>query len=246
MSIQYGRFKTFYLLSLVLFAGAMITGRIESSEGTTTVRHAHYSAARGTLPSEQGFRVVDSDPDHPPVVVEMETLRQGPTSTVGTQYWHTNSIPLDFGPAGPGVSAEWVLRVEESSYHRSPHFRTGWIVAILDKKLRCFLVFVGTDRVAIVNNDPDGQPSVAAFNAADQFHHYRIVVDDNQAMLFVDGGRNPIVSKPVGQPRPLKAYRNRVYFGDGTQLAGGKWQLKHFYYANDAASKSPFHPEGDP
>ena len=69
MSLQYGRSKTFYLLSLFLSAGAMITGQIESSEGTITVRHAHYSAARGTLPSEQGFRVVDSDPDHPPVSV---------------------------------------------------------------------------------------------------------------------------------------------------------------------------------
>ena len=90
-----------------------------------------------------------------------------------------------------------------------------WHVGIRDKQQRLFLVFVGTDRVAIVNGDPDSRPAVASFNAAGAFHHYRLVVDDELAMLFVDGSKQPIVSKPVGRPESGEDQANLVYFGDG-------------------------------
>ena len=94
-----------------------------------------------------------------------------------------------------------------------------------------------------MNGDPDSRPAVARFNAADNFHHYRLVVDDELAMLFVDGSKQPIVSKAVGRPASEENQANLVYFGDGTQLAGGKSQLKDFFYASDSVSKSPFHPK---
>ena len=195
MSLRSGRIITLYVLSLILSADAVITHQIAASGRKPAVRTSYYSAGRGTLPTQQGFRLVNSDSDHPPAVIEGKTLQQGPTSRHGTQYWRTNSILLDFSPSGRGVSAEWVVRVDQSTYHRSPHFRTGWHVGIRDKQQRLFLVFVGTDRVALVNGDPDRRPAVAKFDAAGKFHHYRLVVDDELAMLFVDGSKKPIVSK---------------------------------------------------
>ena len=125
MSLCSGRICTLYVLSLILSANAVIMHQIAESGQKPAIRHARYSAGRGTLPTQQGFRLVNSNSEHPPAVIESKTLQQGPTSRHGTQYWRTNSIPLDFSPTGRGVSAESGVRIDQSTYHGSPHFRTA-------------------------------------------------------------------------------------------------------------------------
>ena len=225
----------------VLVFGLCVSGR-QASAKKPRVRSLFYNAARATTPDKQGFTAKQRG-KNPPAIVKNGILQQGPTSKTGGQWWETDGVPLDFGAAASGMNAEWTVRVDESQFfYRWGHIRTGWHASFADRHHRFFLVFVGKERVILINSDPDTRPAIEKFKTGGRFHHFRFVVDDEVGMLFVDGAKQPLVSKPVGKPNRRQVEKNRVYFGEGTQFVGGKFAVKQFFYANDAGRKSPFHP----
>ena len=64
MSLCSRRIGTLFVMSLILSANAVITHQITESGRKPAIRHVHYSSGRGTLPTQQGFRLVNSDSDH--------------------------------------------------------------------------------------------------------------------------------------------------------------------------------------
>ena len=222
-----------------VYSWAASDKEVAARHKTEPARAVFYDASRGTLPSEQGFRFVDSDPDNPPIQVKNGILLQGPTTKDGYQYWHANHIPLDFRPSGAGVRAEWRLRVARSDFAPQRQ-HAGWTASFHDQHGHAFLIYLAQDKILLHGADPDAKPAVAKFNTTDAFHHYEFKVDDNQGTLQVDG--DPLLIKPLGKPKSAKSRASRVYFGDWSVSAGGQTELLGFSYAADARAKSRFHP----
>ncbi len=233
-----------HLAILVCGLLSLTTGRAENelpATNHTVTQPVYYDASSGTLPTEQGFRLIDSSLDNAPPRVDKGVLVQGATSMSGYQYWSASHIPLDFRPEGSGLNAEWIIRVEKSNYDRSVQY-TGWTAAFYDRHGHGFFVFLAENHLVLHNAHSDPDPSVVEFKTTDALHHYRFVVDDDRGMIFVDGDTTPLLTKPVGEANSPKSNFNRVRFGDWTKLAGSKTQLRAFAYSSNASMKSPFHP----
>ncbi len=198
-----------------------------------------YDASCGTLPTAQGFRLVDDDPKHGPACVHNGKLIDGPTTTKGMRCWQSRRVPLDFRPQGSGLSAEWKIRVVDSSVDATGHY-SGWSASFVDRYGQQFLIGVGNQRIVLHNMTRDPNPAFAKFKTTDSFHHFRFVVDDNQGTLHVDGKR--LLSKPNGTPDTRKILANRVLFGDGTAHAGAHTKVQGFAYSADPRAAFSFHP----
>jgi beta-lactamase regulating signal transducer with metallopeptidase domain len=226
-----------------LYNRALSAREVAALRNVVPARSLSYDASRGTLPTAQGFRLIDSDPKNVPPRVAKGVLLQGPTTKSGLQNWQTKRIPLDFRPQGDGLGAEWIVRIVRSEIDKKWH-HSGWIASFADHHGHRFLIGLTQDQIVLLNAGSDPKPEVAKFNTTDAYHHYRFTVEDNQGTLFVDGNR--LLSKPLGRRNSPERNANRVWFGDGISFGASQTELKAFYYSNEPLAKSPFYPAPKP
>jgi beta-lactamase regulating signal transducer with metallopeptidase domain len=201
-----------------------------------------FDAARRTLPLAQGFNLLDTDRKSQLAIVD-GALEQG-TTEEAYQFWHSNTLPLDFSPDGNGVAVEWIARIERGTAHsttKQDEVWTGFSVSLVDQAHHRFLIYVDEHVIYLQNGDIDPAKATYKMDTTDGFHHFRFVVDDGEGRLFVDGHPDPMMSRPVGGTREWKYYEN-VAFGDGNTAANANVQIKAFFCANDASIKSPYCP----
>lgn len=185
-----------------------------------------YDARLGTLPDAQGFTLIDTG-GSPPCTIQGDAMYQGRTRWDGLQNWYSDDVPLDFDV---GAVMEADFNVIYSSYSTATGYElTGLHLVISDAARRVFNIHVASDKISLGNQLPVGN-YWRAFDTTDDFHHYRLVVDDGVGSLFIDGGPDPFLSVPVGSPWfPTPDY---VAFGDRTYDGQCDWLLRSLSYIN--------------
>jgi parallel beta-helix repeat protein len=192
-----------------------------------------YNPALGTVPEAQGFTLVSSGTASPPCTLDAGALHQGLTAFNGAQFYRNSSLPLDFTA---GFELEAVLQVGSSTYQASCYGfpRAGYAFSATDNALRVFYVWIASDRIVLHNRESDTSTGIVLATTG-PYHHFRFVVAGGTATLFVDGtARVAVAVGAAGQAS--SAYRNTVWFGDGTSCAQSETRLRSLFYRSAPAS----------
>ncbi|MEM7396415.1 MAG: LamG-like jellyroll fold domain-containing protein, partial [Verrucomicrobiota bacterium] len=83
-----------------LYNRALSDDEVTALYQSMPLRSGYYNPEKGTMPTEQGFRLFDTRLSNEAPSVNDGVLLQGPTTTQGTQWWAMNRIPLDFVSGG--------------------------------------------------------------------------------------------------------------------------------------------------
>jgi len=222
-----------------------------------------YSAALGTLPEAQGWRLREDPPGFAsPRAVKAGVLHLGPTTRAGDHYWAYAGPAIDFDQ---GFCMEASVKVVSSSYgtHADGAQRAGWAMVVVDRHTRMFALYVAHDRVFIHEgqhtHSMPAKLTAPTFDPTDGFHTYRFVVGrktdfdasalgvdaktfaslpEHVAALFVDGSRAAFIIWNAGLGEPdegLADYSNLVSFGDPTGYESSETELKYFGYTSNVA-----------
>ena len=217
---------------------------IQSLANEEPVRMVLYDPSRGTLPTEQGFRLFDDSRGHSGYAIEENVLRQGPTNKKGYQRWYTSRVPMDFEDLGEGAVFEMLAMVKECGVYRDKKKNRAWSawgMTAADRKGRIVSLFLGEEEVLLSTGPHDEATLVYKMDTTDTFHHYRVLVEAGEVMLFVDGNPVPVLHKGEIDPTNAAYWPNgEVAFGDLTAYESSEVLLQRFWYANDVKAKTPF------
>lgn len=210
------------------------------------IRRIVYHAKNDSLPIAAGFNLFNDRRDQHSTLEKIDSqpvLRIGRTTQPGRHYWHVDRFPLNFDGSGRGTTIEWVSKTISSRSIGAPGWqRSGFAVHLADHKKRGFYIYIGDERIHLLNKGDDSQAAVASINTADRFHHFRFVVDDEYGRLFIDGSDQPVLSRKVGEVDSSDVPTNSVSFGDLTELVGGEALVKSFAITNQFTSRMIPHP----
>jgi|GEM_PF-2221493 len=200
---------------------------------------ASYSAARGSLPSNQGWTYQAEGSGAAILEVSGGVLHQStlpaasavcgePVVEDQAAFWFVAGTPFDFAD---GIVFDIELRVNASEYTEAPCLGwpiAGFMLTIIDNAGQTFAVGFGDDRVWLTNDlrGAFGTPGVVEADLDTTiFREYRLAIDDTSATLFVDGGELLALSE-AGDPFPTAA--NFIWLGDGTTWANSDFETRRF------------------
>ena len=208
-----------------------------------TAAHAQvcggYSAARGSLPSDQGWIYQTEGSGAAVLEVSGGVLHQStlpiasavcgePVVEDQAAFWFLAGTPFDFAD---GITFDIELRVNASEYAQAPCL--GWPIAgvmltIIDDAGQTSAVGFGEDRVWLANDlrGAFGTPGVVEADIdTTSFREYRLVIDGPNATLFADGAELLTLSE-AGDPFPTAT--NFIWLGDGTTWANSDFETRRF------------------
>lgn len=200
-------------------------------------RELIYRADAGTLPIQHGFRLISDRRGQKSQIVRQggqPVLQIGPSSRRGRHYWYANPFAMSFDAAGSGVVVEWVAKTVKSPLVGDPGWhRAAFGVHVTDEQRRAFYVYVAADQICLANHSADRSPAFTPkLDSTSRFHHYRLVIENQRGLLYVDGNPRPALVREMGDVDSADVPANSISVGDLTLLAGGTTQLQSIAVAN--------------
>jgi|GEM_PF-3350748 len=191
--------------------------------GTST-----FDAARGTLPSYQGFeRLAGRDPGV--ARVQSGELLMGPTVDYDVDYWQQiNDFSFD-----DGLLINATLMVKSSTYRTDAcggEQRPGYYLGASDSRGRMIYLGISSDRVFIMNSiaSPVGpETPTVLLPLANQWHTYELKIQSCGVSLSIDG--NHALDADLG-PTGQSWGKGKFLFGDGTFCGWSQSVMKAVSY----------------
>ncbi|MBN2210620.1 MAG: dockerin type I repeat-containing protein [Sedimentisphaerales bacterium] len=201
---------------------------------------ATYDASLGTFPEDQGWVYsFESKATNP--WLDSGLLRMD-TTVLEYLNWRYLDKYICF-PADHGLVFELEVKINSSALVDIPsgRWRVGFIMLAVDHEGRSFRVGIAGNGV-IMSHDSDWYYSQSTgfvpFDTTDDFHVYRLVIQNGQADLSIDG--TPTLSQAVGSMN--QGPTNTILFGDATYHSGCDMELT---YARFGVTREPGDVNGD-
>ncbi len=183
-----------------------------------------YDASEGTLPTRQGFQLMDDQSGAAPLM-RSGVLEQGPTSFEGQQYFHANHTEIDFDR---GVLIRASVNVLSSTYRLAEcagAARFGYYLGAVDRLGRIAYVGMSDDKLFVLTSGsdvPSNVKPIVTIPMRGQWRELNMQIRSTGIDLYADG--RFLAHYPLG-PAGVTGNRNRVIFGDGTACGSSRVQM---------------------
>lgn len=201
-----------------------------------------YDAAAGTLPTAQGFTLLD-DQWGPAPVLRNGVLDQGPTDFSTQQYWHAPH-EIDFDR---GLLVRCLINVTSSTYRLgdcASAVRFGYYMGAIDRLGRMAYIGISDDKLYVLtsaNDVPNNSKPLVVIPMRGQWRELSMQVRGTGIDLFADD--RFLAHYPLG-PTGVTRSINRVIFGDGTACGSSRTLLKWAEFGPLHECRADFNDDG--
>ncbi len=189
-----------------------------------------YKPSLGTLPTEQGWSLVETGSQPTPLVSD-GILHQGITLEKGVQYWTRQGLVSDF-TSSKGLVFEVVVKVISSTYVEIPSLDTwqpGYMVNLIDVNGNQATLGITDTGVRVGWNNLLSNYSAAfiPWDTTSAYSAYRLTVASSKISLSINGKQVVTGLALGGSP---STNHDKWYFGDTSEYGTSETQLKAIHW----------------
>ncbi|NQU47687.1 MAG: hypothetical protein HQ519_03485 [Planctomycetes bacterium] len=207
---------------ITLLLIALISTITLSVDGTSRPQKSKsYDPSLGTLPTEQGFWLLDSGGAPAPTLANGELL-QGPTSFGGYQHYYAYFPKMDWSTEIGFIEAE--LKFIESTNVNNPCNRMGYELGLRNGDEGGGIAWIADGIVGLQTSECT--LTYAPTAGTDQWNKYRLEVTSTDVVLFING--TEVLRAPNWPSFGFES--GYAFFGDGTDLGYSESALRELTF----------------